>query len=87
MTTAFVTVHRPNGFFIVKEGYEYVLVVATALTALAALGPGRWSVDHVADLVADGWQVGLAAAVVGVAGAAAMLAACWRPSAPSATED
>ncbi len=87
MTTAFVTVHRPNGFFIVKEGYEYVLVVATALTALAALGPGRWSVDHAAGIVAEGWQVGLAAAVVGVAGAAAMLAACWRPSAPGGTED
>ena len=79
MTTAFVTVHRPNGFFIVKEGYEYVLVVAVALTALAALGPGRWSLDHALDLVADGWPVALATAVVGVAGSAAMLAVCWRP--------
>jgi putative oxidoreductase len=87
MTTAFVTVHRPNGFFIVKEGYEYVLVVATALTGLAALGPGRWSLDHAADLVADGWQVGVAAAAVGVAGAAAMLAVCWRPPAPADSAD
>lgn len=79
MTTAFVTVHRPNGFFIVKEGYEYVLVVAVALTTLVALGPGRWSLDHALDLVADGWQVALASAVVGVAASAAMLAVCWRP--------
>jgi putative oxidoreductase len=80
MTTAFLTVHRPNGFFITAEGYEYVLVVATALTALAALGPGRWSLDHLLGTAADGWAVGLAAAVVGVAASVAMLALCWRPS-------
>lgn len=79
MTTAFVTVHRPNGFFIIKEGYEYVLLVAATLAALAALGPGRWSIDHAAGFVADGWTVGAAALVVGVAGSVVMLAVCWRP--------
>lgn len=79
MTTAFVTVHRRNGFFIIKEGYEYVLLVAVALTVLATLGPGRWSVDHAVGTAADGWPIGLAALGVGIAGSAAMLAVCWRP--------
>lgn len=79
MTTAFVTVHRRNGFFIIKEGYEYVLLVAVALTALATLGPGRWSVDHAVGTAADGWPIGLAVLGLGIAGSAAMLAVCWRP--------
>ena len=40
------TVHRPNGFFIVKEGWEYNLVLAVSAVALAGLGAGRFSLDH-----------------------------------------
>lgn len=83
MLTAGVTVHRANGFFIFKEGYEYVLVLAASLVALAIIGPGRWSLDHV--LGADewtywsGWEAGVGAFVVAALGTAVMLAACWRP--------
>lgn len=84
MLTAGVTVHRANGFFIFKEGYEYVLVLAAALVALAIIGPGRWSLDHVlgADRWAhwSGWETGIGAFLVAAAGTALMLAACWRPS-------
>jgi hypothetical protein len=45
MSVAGVVVHRPNGFFITKEGYEYVLVVSLTCAGVAAIGPGRWSVD------------------------------------------
>src|SRR5262245_48766690 len=41
MGVAARTVHLPNGFFVNAEGYEYVMNLAIASTALAALGPGR----------------------------------------------
>lgn len=45
MLVAAWTVHRANGFFIVKEGWEYNLVLAVSAIAVAALGPGRLSLD------------------------------------------
>ncbi|EFQ82486.1 DoxX family protein [Aeromicrobium marinum DSM 15272] len=80
MATAFFTVHRSNGFFIFKEGYEYVLVIAASLTALAMVGPGRYSLDDAFGLELAGWEYGVGAFAVGVAGAVGMLAVCWRPS-------
>ncbi|MEV7397128.1 DoxX family protein [Aeromicrobium sp. NPDC092404] len=82
MTVAFVTVHRKNGFFIFREGegYEYVMTMAFALTALAVLGGGQASLDHALDLDLDGVAIGLGAAAAGVLGAAGMLVTSWRPS-------
>lgn len=51
------------------------------VVGLVAVGPGEWSVDHaigIADLAGWEWAVGVA--VVGVAGALGMLAACYRPT-------
>lgn len=81
MTVAFVTVHRRNGFFIFREGegYEYVMTVAFALTALAVLGGGKVSLDRALDLDLDGVAIGLGAAAAGVLGAVAMLVTSWRP--------
>ena len=81
MTVAFVTVHRRNGFFIFREGegYEYVMTMAFALTALAVLGGGRASLDHALGLDLDGVAIGLGAAAAGVLGAAGMLVTSWRP--------
>jgi len=39
MLVAAWTVHRHNGFFIVKEGWEYNLVLAFSAIAVATLGP------------------------------------------------
>ena len=82
MTVAFVTVHRKNGFFIFREGegYEYVMTMAFALTALAVLGGGQASIDHALDLDLDGVAIGLGAAAAGVLGAAGMLVTSWRPA-------
>ena len=82
MTVAFVTVHRKNGFFIFREGegYEYVMTMAFALTALAVLGGGQASLDHALDLDLNGVAVGLGAAAAGVLGAAGMLVTSWRPA-------
>jgi putative oxidoreductase len=81
MTVAFVTVHRRNGFFIFRagEGYEYVTVLAFALTSLAILGGGQASLDHALDLDLDGVALGLGAAAAGVLGAAGMLVTSWKP--------
>ena len=46
MLVAAWTVHRANGFFIVKEGWEYNLVLASAAVALAATGAGKFSLDY-----------------------------------------
>ena len=82
MTVAFVTVHRKNGFFIFREGegYEYVMTVAFALTALAVLGGGKVSLDRAFGFDLDGVALGLGAAAAGVLGAAGMLVTSWRPA-------
>ncbi|WP_326828894.1 DoxX family protein [Streptosporangium sp. NBC_01810] len=80
-TVAGIAAHRPNGFFVFKDGYEYVLVLAVASAALAALGPGAWSLDHLVGIdFAGGWPA-LGVLAAGVLGALGLLAACWRPSA------
>src|SRR6478672_10109393 len=45
MFVAVWTVHRANGFFIVKEGWEYNLVLATGAVVVATLGAGQYSLD------------------------------------------
>ena len=84
MAVAARSVHQPNGFFINAEGYEYVMNLAIATTALAALGPGRWSVDRLlgTDERWSGPAAGALAAGLGLGGAAAQLAMFWtRPPA------
>ncbi|HSV64532.1 MAG TPA: DoxX family protein [Mycobacteriales bacterium] len=81
MAVAGLIVHRPNGFFIFREGYEYVLVVGLALAVLAAIGPGRLSLDHALGIDRHGWGYGLAALLAGLAGALLLLATSYRPAA------
>jgi putative oxidoreductase len=88
MAVAGWAAHRPNGFFIFRDGYEYVLVVAVAALALAAVGPGSLSLDHAAGIVDYGsgepgllGAVGaLVAGVGGLLGAALLLGVGWRPA-------
>ncbi|SHN16933.1 DoxX family protein [Cryptosporangium aurantiacum] len=80
MLVAGITAHRKNGFFVFKDGWEYVLMIAVVAAAIALIGPGAASLDDALDIVARG-PLGLAIAVVGgVGGAALLLAATWRPS-------
>jgi putative oxidoreductase len=86
MFVAAWTVHRPNGFFIVKEGYEYTLMLATIAVAVAIIGPWQWSLDSAfgIDLDLNG-LVGLLISVVGgLGGAITLLATSWRPPKPAA---
>ena len=54
MLIAGILAHRPNGFFVFKDGYEYVLVLSVVCLALATLGPGRVSVDAAAGITVTG---------------------------------
>jgi putative oxidoreductase len=46
MVVAVGTVHRRNGLWVTNGGYEFNLVLWTVAIAVAAAGPGRFSVDH-----------------------------------------
>ena len=87
MGVAAGSVHLPHGFFIVDNGYEYVLNLGVASVALAALGPGRCSVDRLLglDKRMGGRKRAVLAASLGLAAAVAHLAAFWRPK-PKAIE-
>ncbi|MGH3795524.1 MAG: DoxX family protein [Pseudonocardiaceae bacterium] len=82
MVVAGVTAHRRNGFFVFKEGYEYVLMIAVVCTVIGLLGPGAAAVDRLLGIDnALGGVVGLAVAVgLGVLGAALLLTLTWRPA-------
>ncbi|MER5478781.1 DoxX family protein [Streptomyces sp. NPDC002734] len=50
MIGAFLLVHADAGLFVDQGGYELVLVLGAAALVLAAVGAGRFSIDH---LLAD----------------------------------
>lgn len=79
MLVAGLLAHRPNGFFVFREGYEYVLTLAAVSLALAVLGPGSASVDEAAGIGVTGWAGGGIALGVAVAATAGLLATFWRP--------
>jgi putative oxidoreductase len=80
MGVAARTVHLRNGFFVLNEGYEFVLNLAAASVALATLGPGRFSIDRALGLDERGTGPRRAALAtgLGLAAAAAQLAVFWR---------
>src|ERR1700694_2586040 len=45
MLVAGVSAHLKQGFFLMKGGYEYTLVLGLAGLSVAFTGPGRFSVD------------------------------------------
>jgi putative oxidoreductase len=71
MLNAVYLVHWPKGFFVGNGGYEFNLLIAASAVALAAIGPGRFSLDHVI-----GWDDNVSGVWwgVGVAGLAIALA-------------
>ena len=88
MVVAGWSAHRHNGFFIFRkgEGWEYVASIAIVAWGVATIGPGELSVDHAIGLdwtAWDGWIGAVIAGVLGVGGAIAQLAVCYRPVAPA----
>ena len=69
MLTAIRTVHWQKGPWATNGGYEYNLVLISALLGLAEVGPGEWSLDHAARTEHSGAAWMAAVLAVGVAGA------------------
>ncbi|HEX6468558.1 MAG TPA: DoxX family protein [Streptosporangiaceae bacterium] len=65
MINAAVTVHWANGFWATKGGYEYNLLILATAAAIAATGPGRYSLDALIgwadDISGVWWGVGVLA--------------------------
>jgi putative oxidoreductase len=79
MLIAGLLAHRRNGFFVFRDGYEYVLVLSAVCLALAMLGPGRVSLDNAAGIAVTGWAGGGIALGVAAAATAGMLGTFYRP--------
>jgi putative oxidoreductase len=81
MAVAIVTVHRFNGFFVLKEGWEYTGLIAITAAAVALLGPGEWSLDDAFGIADDlsGWTGFWIAVGLGLGAAAVLLAVFYRP--------
>ena len=82
MLVAIVTVHRKNGFFVFYkgEGWEYNAMIAVMSLVLGTLGAGRYSIDHVTNII--GWNQNtnlMVTLCVGVGAALGQLLAVYRP--------
>lgn len=86
MLNAIESVKLRYGFFAGAGGYELELLLLTTAVALAATGPGRWSLDR-----AIGWDDELSGyawggAVLGVGIAIAFFTMTWGRGEPESTE-
>lgn len=80
MLTAINRVHLKNGPWATNGGYEYNLVLIAAVLALAEVGPGELSFDHLTGQERSGPGWALAALGLGAAGAiGAHVAASLQP--------
>lgn len=85
MLVATITVHWKNGLFAADNGFELPLLVAGAATAIALIGPGRFSVDAALGLTPLWTQtVSWMAIGIGLLGGVANLALRHAPRAPAA---
>ncbi|MFF3573254.1 MULTISPECIES: DoxX family protein [Nocardia] len=81
MAVAAWTVHRAHGFFIAANGWEYNFILAIGAVSVAVGGAGRISLDRAlfGQNIFDGWAGLVISVVLGLAAAAALLGACYRP--------
>jgi putative oxidoreductase len=70
MLNAIFAVHWKNGFFNGNGGLEFPLTLATVAVAVAAIGPGRFSIDRLIgwddNISGVWWGVGVAAAALAI---------------------
>lgn len=76
--------HRKQGFFIFKEGYEYVLALGATALVLGTVPAGTLSIDHAYDyrlagIDLFGWSGFWITVVVGGVATGVLLAATYRP--------
>jgi putative oxidoreductase len=90
VVVAFITNHLHAGFFVFArptEGWEYLMNLAAAFFAIGIIGPGEWSLDNAIDYAPSPTTAMWITLVIGVGGAAALLAVFWRPPAKDPTSD
>lgn len=80
MITATLTVHLRNGFFDTEQGFEYNLVLASTLFAIAGIGAGAYSLDGASGIDLEGTSWALAALGAGVVGGAGAVVAGHLPA-------
>jgi putative oxidoreductase len=87
MLVAWITAHRNNGFFIFRpgQGWEYVAYISFTCIAIGTLGAGDWSLDNAFDINFNDWAGFITTLVVGVGGAATLLAVFYRPEPETST--
>ena len=70
MLNAILVVHWRNGFFNSNGGVEFPLTLATVAVAVAATGPGRFSIDRLIgwddNISGVWWGIGIAAAALAI---------------------
>ncbi len=83
MIVASYTVHLENGFFSVRNGWEYTGILALIGVAIATIGPWKYSLDYALGIAFrfNGVTGLLIALVVGIGGAALQLGLFYRPPA------
>ena len=83
MVVAIVVAHWKVGFFVFlpNQGWEYCASIAVAAWAIATVGPGRYSLDHVFGWVGEptAWTGAIVAAMLGVGAAVGQLLVSYRP--------
>ena len=88
MVVAVGSVHWRNGFWAGNGGYEYNLALWTVAVAVAATGPGRFSIDRALgwdrNLSGIWWGVGVL--VASLAGGLLVLSTRQAPREPDATD-
>jgi len=82
MTTAARTDHKGKGLFVFKGGWEYTAVIGGVAAVIAALGPGRYSIDGIRGRQRRGIGWALAAVAFGAASSTALLASSYHPAPP-----
>lgn len=86
MIVAGLIEHRTHGFFVFRNGFEYVLLIGLVLTAVAVSGGGQASLDEAIGFHLGGWAGFAVCAGIGVGGSALLLGTCWRPGRTQAEE-
>ncbi len=81
MVTAILTVHGAKGVWNTGGGYEFNLTIIAVVFALAAVGAGAWSLDHVLGLDAAGTVWALGELALGLIGGSAVVLAGRRAAA------
>ncbi|MFJ7899154.1 DoxX family protein [Streptomyces sp. NPDC096198] len=73
MINAMATVTAAHGLWVTEDGVEYNVCIAAVALAVAALGPGRYSLDRFFPWSRGGWLPAAAALLLGGIGAAITL--------------